>query len=155
MLVSVCCVVGGVVLLFVRLGVLSECGESVSCLLVGLCFVLVCFYPWGLLLDEYCESVLCWCDSCVVCRCLDYLGICLGVIVAVVHVRVQAFVSMVFLCVVERESVWVCFVCVWSVCRGRGSIMSFWECLVWVYVLMGGSLMFCVCCFVWVSVGGM
>ncbi len=35
MLFGVCCVVGGVVLLFVHLGVLSDCGEGVRCVLVG------------------------------------------------------------------------------------------------------------------------
>ncbi len=37
-LIGVCCVAGGVVLLFVRLGMLSNCAEGVSYLLVGLGF---------------------------------------------------------------------------------------------------------------------
>ncbi len=43
------CVAGGVVLLFVRLGVLSDCGEDVSCLLIGLC--LVCFCPCEVIVE--------------------------------------------------------------------------------------------------------
>ncbi len=36
-LAGVCCVAGGVVLLFVRLGLLSDWGEGMDCLLVGFC----------------------------------------------------------------------------------------------------------------------
>ncbi len=85
-LVGVCCVASGVVLLFVRLGVLSDCGEGVSCLLVGLCFGV--FLSMGG--DCRVSTVNLFCVDVTVVWCVGVLStlayVCLEVVGAVVHV---------------------------------------------------------------------
>ncbi len=104
-LVAVCCVAGGVALLFVRLGVLSDCGDGVSGLLVGLCFSV--FLSMGG--DCGVSTVNLFCVGVTVVWCVGVLSTmaygCLEVMGAVVYVEVPVV------------SVW-CFVCFGEVCVG-------------------------------------
>ncbi len=104
-LVGVCCVAGGVVLLFVCLGVLSDCGDGASCLLaclVGLCFGV--FLSMGG--DCGVTTVNLFCVGVTVVWRVGVLStsayVCLEVVGAVVSV-------WRFVCVFQRESVSVCF----------------------------------------------
>ncbi len=114
-LVGVCCAASGVVLLFVRLGVLSDCGEGVSSLLVGLCFGV--FLSLGgdcslSIVNLFCVAVtVVWCAG--VLSTLAY--VCLEVVGGVVHVEVLGRVSVGF-CVCFGEGVCVgVFLCVLGV----------------------------------------
>ncbi len=95
-------------LFFVRLGVLSDCGEGVSCLLVGLCFGV--FLSLGSdcgvsTVNLFCVGVtVVWCGGGV--STLAYVH--LEEVGAAVHVEVPGCVSVVFW-VFWRWSLWVCF----------------------------------------------
>ena len=117
---SICCVVGGVVLLSVYLGVLSECGEGCKLSFSRFVFCVGVFLSLGGACGM--NTVNLFCVGVTVVLCVGVLStlayVCLGVIVTVVHVRMQAFVSVVF-CVCCREGVCVGVFCVCLVCLSR------------------------------------
>ncbi len=110
-LVAVCCVADGVVLLFVCLGVLADCGEGVGCLLVSLCFDV--FVSRGGGGDCGVSTVNLFCFGVKVVWCIAVLStlayVCLQVVGVVVQVEVPGCVSVSFVRVLEREFLCVCF----------------------------------------------